>query len=292
MRTIVGIAGASLSVREATNIESYGLDVILFRRNIVDRRQTRDLVTSLKRLGARVSIDHEGGRVHRFPEDFLGISYLESARSIAANPRRLQSIRRSALVFADELATLGFDTIYAPVADIYFSGGDNIIGDRAYGKSAALVADAVEAFLDGSRGIINRCAKHFPGHGRYIVDSHVSEPVSWLPVSLWRTIDVVPFQRAVACGVEQIMCAHVRWAAFENIPSWRSSAFVKFARSIVGNDVELLTDDLGMGAVKVAGNRRPRTEDAMDMVASAGYDSVLLCNSDAAAMFSPAWSSR
>jgi hypothetical protein len=58
------------------------------------------------------------------------------------------------------------------------------------------------------------CAKHFPGHGRTITDSHQDLPV----VDAGRDaleMDLTPFRAAVVAGVDAIMTAHVAFPALD-----------------------------------------------------------------------------
>ena len=287
MRYIAGIEGSDLTPREAESLAHYGNDVILFSRNIRSRGQLKSLIARLNRLGAKVSIDHEGGRVHRFDADFQGITHSPAAAAVGQGPNRLWKIRQSGRIWATELAELGFDTVYAPVGDIRYSYGNGVIGDRAYGSSTNAVSDAIQAFLDGSQGLLRRCVKHFPGHGRYTVDSHRSQPEIWLSPEYWLSSDALPFRTAVEAGVEQVMCAHVRWHNIDHIPSWQSADFVRWSRDYLGHTVELMTDDLSMGAVRRPGGRPWQVTDAAKEAERAGYDAVLLCSPNATSRFMP-----
>jgi beta-N-acetylhexosaminidase len=53
------------------------------------------------------------------------------------------------------------------------------------------------------------CAKHYPGHGDTLLDSHVDLPL--LPHSLTRLmeIEIPPFAKAVDADVAAVMVAHI-----------------------------------------------------------------------------------
>ncbi|HEX9939088.1 MAG TPA: glycoside hydrolase family 3 N-terminal domain-containing protein, partial [Longimicrobium sp.] len=58
------------------------------------------------------------------------------------------------------------------------------------------------------------CAKHFPGHGRTVGDSHIERP----SVDVSRgdlEIDLLPFRAAVDAGVDSMMTAHVVYPALD-----------------------------------------------------------------------------
>lgn len=127
----------------------------------------------------------------------------------------LEATRRAGELTAREARALGINWIYGPSADLDLEPRNPIVGTRAFGGDAQQVAAQVRAWIDGCQdagGVA--CAKHFPGHGRTVEDSHASLPrVDASRVELER--DLEPFRAAIAAGVGSIMTAHVVYPALD-----------------------------------------------------------------------------
>src|SRR5205814_6897508 len=77
-----------------------------------------------------------------------------------------------------DLAALGINVDCVPVLDVPDPSGHEIIGDRAYGKTADEVAFLGRAAAEGLiAGGVLPVIKHIPGHGRAMADSHLELPV-------------------------------------------------------------------------------------------------------------------
>ena len=108
---------------------------------------------------------------------------------------------------AADLAAAGINLDFAPVADVNTTVDNPIIGVRSFGSDAELVARHVAAFVEGlEAGGVAACAKHFPGHGDTLEDSHLELPT----VDELRPEALLPFRAAIDAGVTAIMTAHIR----------------------------------------------------------------------------------
>ena len=78
---------------------------------------------------------------------------------------------------ARELRAAGFDSGLTPVLDCRTDPGSVVVGDRAYAEDPETVAACGAAFVRAAlaEGLIP-VAKHFPGHGRTPLDSHLALP--------------------------------------------------------------------------------------------------------------------
>ncbi len=86
-----------------------------------------------------------------------------------------------------------------------------IIGTRSFGADPALVARHAAAAVAGLQAAgVAACAKHFPGHGATVADSHLELPTVDAPLDVLRDRDLPPFAAAVAAGDQAIMTAHIR----------------------------------------------------------------------------------
>jgi beta-N-acetylhexosaminidase len=295
LAAIFGCAGPRLSHAEAAflrEVRPWGF--ILFKRNVETPDQVRALTTALRQsvdaADAPVLIDQEGGRVQRLgPPNWTryppGRAYGELA---ASDPLLRREIARlGARLMAHDLAGVGINVDCAPVLDVPEPGAHDIIGDRAYGQSAAEVALLGRAAAEGLiAGGVLPVIKHIPGHGRSRADSHLALPVVDAPFEALAARDFVPF-RANA-DMPMAMTAHVVFAALDpDHPATTSRSVIRqVVRGEIGFDGLLLSDDLSMKAL--SGDFESRARDAL----AAGCDVVLHCNGAMAEMAAVAKGAR
>src|SRR5437667_244639 len=76
------------------------------------------------------------------------------------NPTRSEAVGRA---LGGELAALGIAWNFAPVLDVHTNPANPVIGNRAFGRTAAAVTTHALAFWRGLRaaGVLG-CGKHFP----------------------------------------------------------------------------------------------------------------------------------
>jgi hypothetical protein len=87
-------------------------------------------------------------------------------------------VRWAGAVTAQEARAVGINWVFAPVADLDILADNPIVQTRAFGSDPARVATYVRSWIEGCQGAgALACAKHFPGHGRTTVDSHITLPV-------------------------------------------------------------------------------------------------------------------
>ena len=156
--------------------------VILFTRNYESPEQllqlTRD-IHAVRSPPLLIAVDHEGGRVQRFRN---GFSRLPPARRIGQlfdtdRSAGLGAARSMGWLMAAELRAHGVDLSFAPTVDLDY-GLNETIGDRALHPTAEVTAQLAVAYMMGMREAgMAATAKHFPGHGAVVADSHVSMPV-------------------------------------------------------------------------------------------------------------------
>lgn len=126
-----------------------------------------------------------------------------------------ETTRRAGELTAREARSLGIDLLLAPVADVALEPANPIVGTRALGSTPEHVARHVAAWIGGARGAgALTCAKHFPGHGRTVEDSHATLP----QVAASRDeldLDLLPFRAAIDAGTAAVMSAHVLYHALD-----------------------------------------------------------------------------
>jgi beta-N-acetylhexosaminidase len=277
---ITGLAGPALTAEERQFLkeaEPWGL--IVFTRNVRSADGLRRLIGEFRdAVGhhAPVLIDQEGGRVQRlgppqWPSYPPGAAYgalYDQDRQIG-----LEAAKLGARLIAADLAALGIDVDCAPLADVPATGGDPVIGDRAYGttpdKVAAIAAAIAAGLLEG--GVLP-VLKHIPGHGRATADSHERLPVVSTDRATLETTDFAAFRALKTLPLG--MTAHVVFTAIDPVaPATCSATIVRdVIRDSIGFRGLLMSDDVSMGAL--TGSLGERTRAAL----SAGCDMALHCN--------------
>jgi beta-N-acetylhexosaminidase len=223
--------------------------VVLFARNIRDPEQLTGLTASLRfeRPDLLVAVDEEGGDVTRL-EANDGSSFPGNLALGAVDDTELT--RRVAAAIGGELAAVGINLNLAPVADVIVDPANPIVGVRSFGSDPALVSRHVAAFVEGVQSVgVAACAKHFPGHGETIADSHLELPSVETDRETLLARALPPFEAAVRARVRAVMTAHVRFAALDDEPATLSSKVIRLLRSEVGFDGLLVTDALEMRAI-------------------------------------------
>jgi beta-N-acetylhexosaminidase len=253
--------------------------VILFTRNFATSDQLRQLVADIHAVRSPalvVGVDHEGGRVQRFRKEF---SVLPPLRRIGHEfdldaKHGLTLARSMGWLMAAELRAHGIDLSFAPCVDLDY-GVSEVIGDRAFHSKPEAVAQLALAYMHGMKDAgMAATAKHFPGHGAVVADSHQSLPVDrrdWIGIA----DDILPYRRLIANGLPAVMVAHVLFPAVAPEPASLSRRWIQNAlREELHFEGAVFTDDLSMGGAKEFGDVVQRATAALD----AGCDVLPVCN--------------
>ncbi len=252
-RMMVGFDGTRLDDTLKSYIDRLAVGgLILFARNIQSPRQTARLCRQAQDCAAAsghppllIAVDQEGGVVSRLKPPFL---------QFAGQPRLKSDIDaiHFARSIAGELKHIGINMNMAPVLDVLPPTGPSVMQDRAFRGNWQEVAQLGTWIIDTfQRNRIMAVAKHFPGIGRTVLDSHHELPdLESAADSLYDT-DIKPFERAAASGVAGIMLSHIRYRSFDSRwPASLSPAIVDdILRRRLGYGGVVLTDDLDMGAI-------------------------------------------
>jgi len=224
--------------------------------NVRDPRQIATLSNGLQAAALRqrkqipllISTDQEGGAlVFR-----LSAPATAMPGNMALGAGRSRSdAHRSAEVIGAELAAVGINQNYAPVADVNVNPANPVIGVRSIGENPKLVADLVAAQVDGYHdGGVAAVAKHFPGHGDTSVDSHFGLPEVTHTRAQLKAIDLPPFRAAIRERVDTIMTAHVVLRSVDpsGAPATMSKPILTgLLRGELDYDGLIVTDALDMG---------------------------------------------
>ena len=278
---MLDIEGLSLSPADRDLLREPAVGgVILFTRNFESPGQIADLVAdirALRRPPLLVAVDHEGGRVQRFRE---GFTVVPPMRRIGHEYERdadagLAAARDAGWLIGSELRAVGIDLCFAPCVDLDW-GVSEIIGDRAFHRKPDIVADLANAFARGLRSAgMAAVAKHFPGHGAVLADSHLKLPVDRREYGLLLD-DMRPYERLVSTGsIAGVMLAHIVYEQVDATPAGFSPYWIgRELRARIGFGGAIFSDDLSMKATETYGSMAERARLSLD----AGCDMVLVCN--------------
>ncbi|PYG89567.1 beta-N-acetylhexosaminidase [Ruminiclostridium sufflavum DSM 19573] len=277
---IVGADGYENNEHSRRLIENYHVGgFILFKRNIKDSNQMLSLLNSLKetnkanKLPLFLSIDEEGGRISRMPDEFLKIP---SNRIIGEKNDSSLSYRIGNII-GEELKMFGFNMDFAPVLDINSNPQNPVIGDRAFGSEAGIVTELGIQTMKGiqAQNIIS-VVKHFPGHGDTSEDSHVGLPRVNNDLERLYNFELVPFSAAIENRADAVMIAHILLPEIdaENPASLSKTIISDVLRSSMHFDGVVITDDFTMGAIE----KNYDIGRAAVKSIQAGSDIVLVCH--------------
>jgi beta-N-acetylhexosaminidase len=259
--------------------------VILFTRNYSSLCQLAQLTAEIHALRAPpllIAVDHEGGRVQRFREDFTRLPPMRELGIIwDEHPVKARHLaQQTGYVLAAELRAAGVDLSFTPVLDMDH-GQSCIIGDRAFHHKPQAIADLAHSLMSGLKsGGMTAVGKHFPGHGYIEADSHIEVPVDERAYLDIEENDLIPFRKMIGFGLAGIMPAHVIYPQVDAHPAGFSEIWLKkILRGELGFEGCIFSDDLNMEGAAIAGNMLQRAESALN----AGCDMVLVCNNPEAA---------
>ena len=230
--------------------------VIYFRRNAGTAEEVARLSAALRELAAEatkaplwIAVDQEGGMVARLDR---GVTVMPGQMALGA-ARSAKWARKAARASGAQLARLGINLNFAPSLDVNNNPANPVIGVRSFGERPELAAELGVAAIRGYReaGVV-ACAKHFPGHGDTVADSHRELPAVPHDRKRLEAVELLPFRLAVAAGAEAIMTAHVRFPALEpdGLPATLSPRILRgLLREEWGFDGVVFTDCLEMKAI-------------------------------------------
>ena len=249
--------------------------IVLFKRNIETPEQVsrlchacQDYAKSCNIPPLFISVDQEGGVVARLKEPFTmfrGNPFIES----------IQDARNFAAITADEIRQVGINMNFAPVLDIVPEGVDSIMKDRAFKGDAEQVSTlGMEVIHTLQKNGIMAVAKHFPGIGRTIKDSHFHLPVLDIDLETLRQSDMVPFAAAKNEGVAGIMLSHISYPQLDHLWQASLSPFIvkELLRTQLGYDGLVMTDDLDMKAIQ------HDMKICIRQILKSGIDMALICH--------------
>lgn len=237
-------------------------------------QQVKELSVSLQNLAKFplfISVDQEGGRVQRLKNGFTKIPSAYEVAQILT-PEQAENL---AYTVGTELAQVGINMNFAPVADVNVNPANPVIGNRSFGNETESVVTFGRSMVRGYQkaGIIP-VLKHFPGHGDVTVDSHYALPVVDKPKEDLLRIELKPFQE-LSHEVDAIMTAHILMPAFDTLFSATVSQKIldELLRKEIGFQGIVISDSLVMKGVL---SQFPSVDEAAIAAIQAGCDILVL----------------
>jgi beta-N-acetylhexosaminidase len=156
-------------------------------------------------------------------------------------------------ITATEGRALGVHIAFAPVLDVNNNPANPVIGVRSFSENPHLVADMGAAVVRGlqDHGKI-ATGKHFPGHGDTEENSHLTITTVHASRERIDTVELVPFRRAIAAGLQGMMTFHGLVPAIDtaSVPATLNPAIMTgLLRRQLGFNGLLITDAMDMNGV-------------------------------------------
>ncbi len=184
--------------------------VCLYGTNLAGSEQFSRLCSDLRAVSARPRRSPSTRRAATSPACTTSPAPRSPATRSSAVSTTEATTRASGVSVGRELAAYGINLDLAPVVDVNSADENPVIGTRSFGADPDLVARHSAAWVEGLQSVgVAGCAKHFPGHGDTVTDSHLALPRVDAPADVLEARELVPFRAAVAAGVACVMTSHI-----------------------------------------------------------------------------------
>ncbi|MHA7306887.1 glycoside hydrolase family 3 protein [Arthrobacter sp. TMN-49] len=246
-----GFVGTTVPQWLATALRNGLAGVVYFAHNIDPEApaQVATLSAAIRAANpaAVIGVDEEGGNVTRLQArdgstvpGAAALGALNDLPTTVAAGRAIGRLCRAA----------GVNLTIAPVADVNTNPLNPVIGVRAFGADTDLVSAHTAAAVTGIQTQrVAACAKHFPGHGDTVADSHMDTARVELTMAEMAQFHLPPFKAATEAGVAAMMSAHIIIPELGEAPATLNPAASALLREM-GFEGVLITDALDMAAVR------------------------------------------
>ncbi len=246
----IGIDSVKLDKNTQTLIDTVKPSgIVLLSKNITSEKQLISLISSIKEYGKnrgidiKISIDEEIGSISRISK--YDNRYIKSNRNISDIQEQ-----------AKHLKELGIDINLSPVVDIGYNK-NTPISFRTYGNNPKKTSNEISKHIkiQQEQGISNT-AKHFPGLGRSIEDTHTHTTNVTITKNEWSNTDAQPFISAISSTVDYIMTGHVKYPLIANQIATYSPTWNEILRKDLKYQGDIIADDLKMEGASIKSNEK------------------------------------
>src|SRR5271165_4049155 len=212
-----------LQLREAMqkyHVGSFAMTVhvdgpYLLRSEPYEAAELLNRLQSDSKLPLLFAADFERG----VPMRLMGATVFPHAMAFGGDGK-LEDAEAFGRITAEESRAIGIQWNFFPDADVNSNPANPIINTRSFGEDPKQVGDLVTAYIKGAHeaGMLTT-VKHFPGHGDTATDSHLGVAAVNVDRAHLDSIELPPFQQAIAAGVDSVMVAHVTVPALDPDPN-------------------------------------------------------------------------
>jgi beta-N-acetylhexosaminidase len=167
------------------------------------------------KLPLLIAADFERGVSARL----MGSTNFPSAMAFGADGK-MDDAEMFGRITAEEARAVGVHWNFFPDADVNSNPANPIINTRSFGEDPEQVGDLAAAYIKGAHdGGMLTTVKHFPGHGDTATDSHLGLASVKGDRAHLDSIELPPFKKAIAAGVDSVMVAHLTVPALDSDPN-------------------------------------------------------------------------
>jgi beta-N-acetylhexosaminidase len=277
---LAGVDGKTINSSTCIYLGDITPGGIIYRKGNVDTPdQLRQLSEGLQGCSKKagnipllIAIDHEGQYVNRFDS---GVTVFPAALAQGATGSPIYA-KQVAYHQGQELGYAGINMVLGPVADLLTDYDNIVISQRSFGGDPQRVSqDVANAVLGYGQSGIVAVLKHFPGHGGVATDSHTALPYDKVGEQTLMSDYIPPFQSGIDAGAGVVMFGHLAYPSIDpaNLPASMSEVILNILRQQMHFPGVILTDSMGMGAIKNNGWTVPG---ASLQAVNAGVDMLLV----------------
>ena len=257
--------------------------IVYLESNLVSPEQTKTMLQNVQQysmdrlnLPMFLCVDEEGGQVTRLAgKAGFDLPVYDNMSVIGSQGDTEQAYQMGESI-GQYLYDLGFNTDFAPVADVLTNPNNQVVSYRSFGSDPETVKDMTDAV---SRGLASKkilaTYKHFPGHGNTAADTHAGYAYSNKTKEELYQCELIPFIQGIEDEVPFIMMGHISLPNIvgDDTPASLSKTIVTdLLIDELGYKGIIITDALNMGAVSQQYSSAPAAVKALN----AGVDMLLM----------------
>lgn len=276
------VTAAGEATREAINNRPVG-GIVYLESNLVSPQQTKTMLQNVQQysmdrlnLPMFLCVDEEGGQVTRLAgKAGFDLPVYDNMSVIGSRGDTEQACQMGESI-GQYLYDLGFNTDFAPVADVLTNPNNQVVRYRSFGSDPEMVKNMTDAV---SRGLASKkilaTYKHFPGHGNTAADTHAGYAYSNKTKEELYQCELIPFIQGIEDEVPFIMMGHISLPNIvgDDTPASLSKTIVTdLLIDELGYKGLIITDALNMGAV----SQQYSSAQAAVKALNAGVDMLLM----------------
>ena len=228
------------------------VSIVLFKSDFTSPTDLHEIISKIRHIYVVenhvsepiIAVDQEGGNVVRLP----WLDYNPS-NLFLGELNNVSFTRYVGALTAHQLSELGIKWNLAPVLDV-LNPYNQVILERSFGTDVIRISEHGKAYIKGLQYHgVHATAKHFPGHGGVMGDSHLLLPED---KRSYETIlnDAYPFRQAISAGVHSVMLSHVLYSEIDpDYPASISGKLHELLRNEFRFDGLMITDSIDMKAL-------------------------------------------